>query len=97
VNYLNPSTFQLPAAGTFGNTGKGSLRGPGSFNWDMAAFKRFLLRGERVQFLFRAEYFNTLNRANFNDPGVSLSGSGFGQILGAQDPRIGQLSLKVIF
>jgi hypothetical protein len=84
-------------AGTFGTTGKGSLRGPGYFNWDMALSKRFPLRGERIQLLFRAEYFNVFNRANFNDPTVSLSGSGFGQILSAQDPRIGQLSMKVVF
>lgn len=97
VNYLNPNAFQLPAAGTFGTTGKGSLRGPGYFNWDIALAKRFPLRGDRVQLLFRAEYFNVFNRANFNDPGVSLSGSGFGQVLTAQDPRVGQLSLKLVF
>jgi hypothetical protein len=97
VNYLNPGAFQLPAAGTFGSTGKGSLRGPGYLNWDMALSKRFPVHGDRVQVAFRAEYFNVFNRANFNDPGVSLSGSGFGQILAAQDPRIGQLSLKLIF
>jgi hypothetical protein len=63
----------------------------------MALSKRFPVHGDRVQVAFRAEYFNVFNRANFTDPGVSLSGSGFGQILGAQDPRIGQLSLKLIF
>ena len=99
VNYLNPdrTAFQLPAPGTFGTTGKGSLRGPGYFNWDMGLGKNFALSGERLKLQFRAEYFNAFNRANFNDPGVSLSGSGFGQILGAQDPRIGQLSLKLTF
>jgi hypothetical protein len=99
VNYLNPSptAFQLPPSGTFGTTGKGGLRGPGYFNWDMGVGKNFALRGEHLKLHFRAEYFNVFNRANFNDPGVSLSGSGFGQILGAQDPRIGQLSLKLTF
>jgi hypothetical protein len=97
VSFLNPGGFQLPAAGTFGNTGKGSLRGPGYFNWDMALSKAFPIHGDRIRIVFRAEYFNVFNRANFNDPGVSLSGSGFGQILSAQDPRIGQLSLKLLF
>src|SRR5262249_37406390 len=96
VNYLNPAAFQLPATGAFGNTGKGSLRGPGSFNWDMGIFKRFPLGVERVQLQVRAEYFNMLNHTRFNDPGVSLSGAGFGQILGAQEPRIGQLLLSAI-
>jgi hypothetical protein len=97
VNYLDPTAFQLPASGTFGTAGKGSLRGPGYFNWDMGLGKNFALPGEHLKLQFRAEYFNVFNRANFNDPGVSLSGSALGQILGAQDPRIGQLSLKLTF
>jgi len=63
----------------------------------MGLRKIFPLPGEHVQLQFRAEYFNVFNRANFNDPKVSLGGSGFGQILSAQDPRIGQLSLKLTF
>jgi hypothetical protein len=97
VNFLNPNAFQLPVIGTFGTTSKGSLRGPGYFNWDMGLSKNFPLPGERVQIQFRAEYFNVFNRANFMDPKNSLSGSGFGQITSAQDPRIGQLSLKIAF
>jgi len=97
VNYLDPNAFQLPPLGTFGTVRKGSLRGPGYFNWDMAVFKSFPLHSERVQLQVRAEYFNIFNRANFNDPNSNLSGSGFGQIVSAQDPRIGQLSLKLIF
>ena len=97
VNYLDPTAFQLPAPGTFGTTRKGSLRGPGYFNWDMGLRKNLPLPREHVQLQFRAEYFNVFNRSNFNDPKVSLSGSGFGQIVAAQDPRIGQLSLKLTF
>ena len=97
VNFLNPAAFQLPAVGTFGTTRKGSLRGPGYFDWDMGLGKSFRLPAENMQLQFRAEYFNVFNRTNLNDPTLSRSGSGFGQILGAQDPRIGQLSLKLTF
>jgi hypothetical protein len=62
----------------------------------MGVGKNFALSGEHLKLHFRAEYFNVFNRANFNDPSVSLSAP-FGQILGAQDPRIGQLSLKLTF
>src|SRR5260370_2543586 len=51
--------------------------GLGYFNWDTAISKPFPLGGERVQLHFRAEYFNVFNRANFNGPQVSLSGSGW--------------------
>ena len=73
------------------------LYGPDFFNWDMGIFKEFPLRGERLRLQFRAEFFNLLNRANFNDPNNTFSSGGFGTITGAQDPRIGQLAMKLLF
>jgi hypothetical protein len=97
VNYLVPSAFGLPALGAFGNVGKGLLRGPDLLNWDTGLFKEFPLRGERLRMQFRAEFFNTLNRVNFNNPNVNQTAGGFGSITSAQDPRIGQLALKMLF
>jgi hypothetical protein len=96
VNWLNPNSFGLPDVGTFGNTGKGSLRGPGFFNWDMGIFKTFPMT-ERWRLQLRAEAFNALNHTNFQDPGNSLAGGGFGQIYSANSSRIGQLALKLLF
>jgi hypothetical protein len=96
VNWLIPGSFQLPAIGTYGDTGKGMLRGPNSITWNMGLFKGFPIT-ERWKLQFRAEFFNVFNRANFSNPGTSISGSGFGAIGSAADPRIGQLGLKLIF
>jgi hypothetical protein len=96
VNYLNPQAFALPAVGMFGNLGKGSLRSPGLFNWDMGLNKMFPIK-ERCQVQIRAEFFNTLNRANFNAPTSSVSSAGFGSVVSSADPRIGQLALKILF
>jgi hypothetical protein len=96
VDFLVPGAFALPALGTFGNMAKGTLRGPGLFNWDMGLFKRFPIR-ERWSLQFRAEFFNTFNRVNLNNPVSSVSAGGFGSITSARDPRIGQLALKLFF
>ena len=104
VNWLVPSSFALPALGGFGTLGKGRLVGPGLFNTDAGIYKNFAIR-ERASVQFRAEFFNMFNRANFYNPGasglsagsVSLSGAGFGDILSARNPRIGQLALKITF
>jgi hypothetical protein len=86
----------VPAEGTFGNMGKGSLRGPGLFNLDMGVFKTFSMT-ERMKLQLRAEFFNALNHTNLGDPGNYLGG-GFGQIYGTStDPRISQLALKFAF
>jgi hypothetical protein len=107
VNYLNPAAFTIAPIGGFGNVGKGSLRGPGLFTWDTGIFKDFPIVRESVRLQFRAEFFNILNRTNFANPGGSTtnpnspttnaSSGGFGTITAAQDPRIGQLALKLIF
>ncbi len=76
---------------------------PGSYTWDMGLSKNFSFT-ERWKLQFRAEFFNVFNRANFTDDGTSLtnfqklsSTNSFGAIQSAQDPRIGQLALKLIF
>jgi hypothetical protein len=101
VNYINPNSFALPAIGQFGNTGKASVRFPGQFTWDMAFSKNIPIR-ERVRLQFRAEFFNIFNRVNYAIPNQSnqvdtLSSAGFGSIRAANDPRIGQMALKILF
>jgi hypothetical protein len=97
VGYLLKPAFGLPPAGSIGNVGKGALRGPNYINWDTGLFKSFPLSAERVRLQIRAEFFNVLNRANFNNPNTTVSSGGFGTITSAQDPRIGQLALKLLF
>jgi hypothetical protein len=96
VDSLNTGAFALPAAGGFGNIGKGRFRGPGVFNWDFGVFKSIPLH-ENWRLQFRGEFFNIFNRVNLLDPRVSLSAAGFGSIRGASDPRIAQLALKIFF
>jgi hypothetical protein len=97
VPYLNAAAFGLPALGTFGNVGKGALRGPDLINWDTGIFKEFKVVKESTRLQFRAEFFNTTNRVNLNNPGVTSTAGGFGTITSSADPRIGQLALKLLF
>jgi hypothetical protein len=96
VNYLNASSFSLPAVGTFGNVSKGLLVGPGLVNLDAGIFRNITIH-EKAYVQFRAEFFNITNYAPFNNPNSSVSGGGFGTILSAGSPRIGQLALKFVF
>lgn len=95
VNYLNPGAFTLPPQGSWGNVGKGALRGPGLVDYDGGLSKEIPLHGERVKLQFKAEFFDLFNHANFMNPGMSssnynstssiqngpnVSNSGFGQI-----------------
>jgi hypothetical protein len=101
VDYINPKGFALPGLGEFGNVGKGSLRAPGLATWDVGVFKNIPIH-ESWRLQFRAEFFNVLNRVNYKAPDQTnqtnnVSAGGFGSIRGANDPRIGQLALKILF
>lgn len=106
-NYLNPSTFSNNTSGTYGSVKKGSFAGPHFVVWDASQARKFSF-GDRANLRFRAEYFNLLNHTNLGDPGTTVGSSPFGRIIStipqnwastapANDPRIAQLSLKLIF
>jgi hypothetical protein len=108
--YLNKNAFGLPQVlgGTpaspaygYGNSGVGIILGPGQFNWDMSLTKTTTVGGlrEDATLQFRAEFFNTFNHAQFNNPAVvDVSKSTFGQITTtAVNPRLIQFALKYAF
>jgi hypothetical protein len=94
--WFNTAAFEPNRVGTFGNTGKNALRGPRYFDMDLALLKSAKL-SKRFSMQFRAEFYNSLNNVNFGMPDGGLTDSSFGQITSAQDPRILQMALKIIF
>jgi hypothetical protein len=67
--WFDPCSFTVPAPGTFGNVGRGTIRGPGLVNLDVSLFKTTHLT-ERLALQFRAEVFNILNHTNFGFPSM---------------------------
>ena len=103
TQYFNPAAFAQPALGTLGNLGRGSLRGPANWSFDVALSRAFRVT-ERQRMEVRAEAYNLTNsfRPLLSTTGASLNGlslalNTFGQIRSAQDPRIMQFALKYIF
>lgn len=95
--YFNPAAFALPATGTFGNSGRNTMTGPGSYNLDSSMFRMFPIR-ESVKLQFRAEFFNTLNHANFANPAGNISApTTVGRIQSASSPRILQFGLRLVY
>jgi hypothetical protein len=96
LEYFNPAAFAAAAIGTFGDTGRNILRGPGFFDMDVSVFKNFLMT-ERFRLQFRAEAFNIENRPNFQNPSSAINSATFGRITAANDPRLVQFALKLAF
>jgi hypothetical protein len=80
---------------------RGALRAPGLFNMDASVSKRIRI-GERYSLQFRSEFFNVLNRVNFDVPAQAINdpafGTTFNQLLinNTQSRQI-QFGLKVEF
>jgi hypothetical protein len=95
-----PSSAQAianAALRTFGSLPRNAFRGPGRTNFDLALAKTTPIFRERVKLEFRAEAFNILNHAEFNNPSTTITSSLFGQITGTADPRIIQLAARITF
>lgn len=110
VQFLNPAAFttSIPV-GSYGNLGRNSVRGPGTFNFDMALSRQFKMN-ERFSLQARAEAFNLINHPNFvgaispagliaslTTMTVNAGSPTFGQPQAAFDPRILQFAMKLVF
>jgi hypothetical protein len=94
--WFSTSSFANPALGTFGNAGRGLIRGPGINNWDVSFIKRTPIV-EGVDLQFRAEFFNLFNHTQAAGVNTSFGAAAFGQVTSARDPRITQLALRLLF
>jgi hypothetical protein len=119
--FLNPLAFQpvcpnnvtagCAAAGTYGNIGRNSFRGPKSLQLD-AQISRIFPIHENLAATVRLEAFNVLNHPDFNPPSSSTTGSlpantggaatltssTFGQVSSTlNQARVFQGSIKIAF
>ncbi|HEU0124316.1 MAG TPA: hypothetical protein VFQ91_27550, partial [Bryobacteraceae bacterium] len=90
-------------ANTFGNVGRNSFWGPGFFNADLSAFRRFRC-GERLTFEVRAESYDFTNTPQYPNPDSGFGNATFGQITNAGigssadgGSRQVQLGLRILF
>jgi len=98
ARYFNTDAFAINALGTFGNLGRGTMRGPGQSNVDFSLFKKFAMPYKESHNLeFRVEAFNILNHANLGNPSTNRSSVQFGRIVTAADPRIMQMGIRYGF
>ena len=111
--FYSQSAYGIPTALTFGDSGRNSLRNPDFINFNMALYKRFVIK-ESKAFEFRAEAFNVFNHlewtpiAGQSGSAANINGSGTNAFTapptanflyagGAHEARVLQLALKFLF
>jgi hypothetical protein len=75
TKWFDPTAFVAPYPGTFGNTSRDSLSGPGLEDLDFSLVKNTAVH-ERVRAQFRAEFFNIINHTNFTTPNPVVFSTG---------------------
>ena len=89
--------FATPAPGVYGNSGRNTLRGPGTAAFDFALHRDFKLAEKKI-LQFRWEVFNLTNTVQFGLPDPSISNTSVGAITSlAGDARIMQFALRLSF
>ncbi|MBM3776417.1 MAG: hypothetical protein FJW37_14830 [Acidobacteria bacterium] len=99
-NWFNVAAFEHPGPFRFGNSAPGVITGPGLWTLDVSLAKDIAFN-ERLKLNVRGDFYNLPNRANFDNPILSIFPAGASGttnvIRSAQDPRVIQLSARFLF
>jgi len=87
--FFNPAAFTSPAPGQYGNAGRNTIPGPGSFSVNAAFGRSFQFGDTRRRLEFRAQANNIFNNVNYSSYNTVVNATNFGLATGAgtADPR----------
>jgi hypothetical protein len=94
--WFNTSAFAVTPANTLGNTPRAAFYGPGQNVWDISLMREVPIR-ERAALTFRVDAHNAFNHPQFSSLDTTITDAAFGQVNGAQDPRMLLLIARLKF
>ena len=96
LRWFDTTVYAPNALGTFGNSRRNALRGPGYKNVDLGVHKTFATGGQ-THLQLRIEAFNVFNWVNLGTPVTAQNSTNFGRITTALDARIMQAAVRWSF
>ena len=93
AKYFNTAAFSIPATGTFGNSARNLVVGPGSNSLNASLMKNFTLPGSRSVSV-RIQGSNVLNQVQFSTIDTVVNSPTFGRVTGVRAMRSLQLILR---
>jgi hypothetical protein len=84
--YFNPAAFAVPLAGFYGNAGRGTIPGPGTFTMGLQLGRTIQLT-ERKNLEFNVSATNLLNHVNISGFGTVVNSLNYGLATGAGGMR----------
>lgn len=95
-HWFNTAAFTTPAAGTYGNAGRNTIIGPGSWLMSLVLSKNIPLR-DSMSLEMRAEADNVLNHPNYSGIDTNLNSPTYGQVISVASMRKMVLSMHYRF
>jgi hypothetical protein len=95
-HWFNTAAFQAPAAGTYGNAGRNTIIGPGSWLFNLVLSKNIPLR-DSMGLELRAEADNVLNHPNYSAIDTTVDSPTYGEVTGVASMRKMVLSMHYRF
>jgi trimeric autotransporter adhesin len=96
VEYFDTAAFAIPV-GKYGNAGRNTISGPGSFLINLSVRKGFRLdeNGRRLDFNWQVQ--NLLNHPNWGGVSTTINATNFGQVTSARQMRSMSANIRVRF
>jgi hypothetical protein len=97
--WFNTGAFAIPAAYTFGDSGRDVVLGPGFQRVNMSMARNFPIPifGEKTNLQFRVDAHNATNTPQFGQPNASIGNGGVGTIRSTAGQRNIQLGARLTF
>ena len=94
--HFNLAAFKVPPSGRFGNAGRNTIPGPGSFTTNMSLARSIRLT-ERKRLEARIDANNLLNHVNISSFGTVVNSVNYGLATAAGGMRSVSVSLRLRF
>jgi hypothetical protein len=94
--YFNPAAFVVPAGGTYGTAGRGTIPGPGTFNMSLQLARQIQL-AERKSVEFNVSATNLLNHVNIAGIGTVVNSLNYGLATAAGGMRTVSATVRLRF
>ena len=97
LEWFNTAAFRLPDPGTFGDAGRNTITGPGSWTVNMNLSRSIALKGEARRLMINVQGSNLLNHANYAGINTVVNSTAFGRVTSVGQMRRVQVNLRYMF
>ena len=95
--WFNTTAFRLPESGTFGDAGRNTIDGPGSWTLDLNLARSIPLNDEGRRLLVMLQASNLFNHVNYAGLNTVVNSIGFGQVTSVGGMRRIQVNFRFMF